>query len=365
MVPFILTNDGTISMVLDGKPTQVAQDHPSYALIRKALKKATPQEILNLFDVKKATENYITSTGNKRVTIDNGQVCLDGKPVHNAISQRVLDFMAEGLPFDHLLKFMENIAENPSYNSQQELYTFLSNRNLPITEDGCFLAYKAVRQDWMDKYTGTVDNHIGQKPFMPRNEVDDDKHTECSKGLHVGALDYAGTYGTSGDRMLIVKVHPKDAVSVPSNSSFVKLRVCQYEVMGEFEHSLTKPLYQANSVQPCECCNNDNEYDEDGYDSDGYDENGYDCDGFDEDGFNEDGFDRNGYDEDGYDDNGLDEYGVGYDDEDDDLTDDIDKDDDTCNCPLCRIQVVDKSSNTTSNYRYNVRGKDGKFVCKK
>ena len=52
-------------------------------------------------------------------------------------------------------------------------------------------------------------------------------------------------YGSleANDVIVIVKINPKDAVSVPSDSSYEKLRTCKYEVVGQYEGQLLKPLY--------------------------------------------------------------------------------------------------------------------------
>lgn len=290
-VPFVSIN-GVLTLVIGGNSVQVGPEHPSYGTIKKVLKTATEAELLKLVDVKTAVQTYVSTASNGRAEVKDGQVYFDGKPVHNTLAKRVIDFMKEGLPFEHLLRFMENVSANPSYTAQNELFDFLENKNLPITEDGCFLAYKAIRHDWMDKYTGTVDNHIGKKPSMKRSQVDDNRKNECSKGLHCGALDYVAHYGGGDDRIIIVKVNPKDAVSVPCDYSFQKLRCSDYEVMAEFTGELVKPLYK-DDVNPVASpvdddnydwswCDDDDDYDddwdEDDYDDDDYEDDDDECD---------------------------------------------------------------------------------------
>jgi hypothetical protein len=228
-----------------------------------------------MVDVQTSMQTFVEKESKGRAAVSNGQVYFDGKPVHNTLSDRILQFMREGLPFKHLLAFMENISLNPSYNSQQELFDFLQNKSLPITEDGHFLAYKAVRNDWMDKYTGTISNKIGNVIEVTRASVDDNRAHECSKGLHCGALDYVYQYGSGDDRIIIVKVNPRDAVSVPKDYSYQKLRTCRYEVVGEFNGELKKSLYTAKAEEvesPVDDENYDwswcDDYDEDDYDDD-------------------------------------------------------------------------------------------------
>ena len=101
----------------------------------------------------------------------------------------------------------------------------------------------------MDKYTGTISNAIGTIVEVSRGSVDDNRSNECSKGLHCGALDYVYSYGNGDDRIVIVKVNPADAVSVPKDHTYQKLRTCRYEVVSEFVGELKSPLYTAKASE--------------------------------------------------------------------------------------------------------------------
>ena len=241
-VPFMWV-DGNLTVILKNKAHQVIPDHTNYKLILEALPTATEDELLELVDIEKAVATF--SDG--QVSIVNGKVMFEGEEVHGSISKRILEFMSKGLPFQPLVKFLENLMENPSMQSQQELYDFLEHENLPITEDGCFLAYKAVNSDFKDKWKGTFDNKVGQVCEMRRAKVDDNRGRGCSAGLHAGALNYVATYGSvdAGDNIVIVKINPEDVVSVPSDCNCEKLRTCKYEVVGLYQGELPKPLYKA------------------------------------------------------------------------------------------------------------------------
>ena len=246
--PFVYVN-GTLSLVLQGKTVQITPEHPSYGLIKKSLATASEAELLKLCDVQTSMETFVRQESQGKAIVANGVVYFNGKPVHNTLTDRVLEFMREGLPFRHLLKFMENCDLNPSNRAKEELFDFLQNKSLPITEDGCFLAYKAVKGDFFDKHSGTICNKVGSIVEVPRNAVDDERANECSYGLHAGALEYASNYGSNGDKMLIVKINPRDAVSVPKDCSYQKLRTCRYEVISEFVNEMKKPLYTAKAEE--------------------------------------------------------------------------------------------------------------------
>ena len=241
-VPFMWV-DGNLTLILNNKAHQVLPDHINYKMILEALPTATNDELLELVDIETAVANF--SQG--QVEVKNGKVLFEGEEVHGSISKRILEFMSKGLPFEPLVKFLENLMNNPSMQSQTELYDFLEHENLPITEDGYFLAYKAVSKDFKDKWRGSFDNRVGQVCEMRRAKVDDNRGRGCSAGLHAGALNYVASYGSvdAGDHIVIVKINPEDVVSVPSDCNCEKLRTCKYEVVGEYQGELLKPLYKS------------------------------------------------------------------------------------------------------------------------
>ena len=267
-VPFMWV-DGNLTVILKNKAHQVIPDHTNYKLILEALPTATEDELLELVDIEKAIATF--SQG--QVSIVNGKVMFEGEEVHGSISKRIIEFMSKGLPFQPLVNFLENLMKNPSMQSQQELYDFLEHENLPVTEDGCFLAYKAVNSDFKDKWKGTFDNKVGQVCEMRRAKVDDNRGRGCSAGLHAGALNYVANYGNvdAGDNIVIVKINPEDVVSVPSDCNCEKLRTCKYEVVGLYQGELPKPLYKAefeadSYVDDDEYSTVYDEYDEDYWD---------------------------------------------------------------------------------------------------
>jgi len=138
------------------------------------------------------------------------------------------------------LRFWENLKQNPSYNARLMLFNFLSHNGHPLTEDGCFIAYRGVTEDFKDKHTRKFDNSVGAICEMPRELVDDNPNNTCSAGLHVACYDYAKGFG---EKLVEVKVNPKDVVCVPVDYNGTKMRTCRFEVVAVGEKLREEVLY--------------------------------------------------------------------------------------------------------------------------
>ena len=165
--------------------------------------------------------------------IENGAVLYKGEVIDDGLTRRILDMQANGDNIEPMVNFVVNLRSNPSKRAVDELYGFLDANSLPITDDGHFLAYKNVASNYHDRHSQTFDNNVGRIPEMDRNAVDDDKDRTCSTGLHFCSMEYLkGFWGTEGHTM-IIKINPKDVVSIPEDYNNSKGRCCRYEVIGE------------------------------------------------------------------------------------------------------------------------------------
>lgn len=259
---YLITVDN-ITVSKNGKTHIVGRQYAQFQSIVDALKDNDFDKAFDLAD--RATA--LTKQSKGEFVVKNGVVYQNGLPIHNVVTDRILQFQDEGLPFEPLVKFLENLLQNPSTRSVTELYKFLEHKFMPITEDGCFLAYKAVQKDYLsitsgttqvrvskDKgktwktVTGKVPNNVGNIVEVDRNQVDDNAERTCSFGLHAGALDYANTFGGSDSKKVIVKINPRDAVSVPTDANAQKLRASRYEVIADFQDKISEPLVSSNGT---------------------------------------------------------------------------------------------------------------------
>lgn len=238
-----LITESSITIMMNGKQYILTEDnHQHYTELRNALKKNDIPTIERLIDLPKQINHY----GDGKITVVDGVVMYNGDELHNSLTRRLLRQMDEGFDVTSLLNFLENLMANPSMVARKELYDWLEENNNPITEDGCFIAFKNVQKNYMDHYTGTIRNAVGDTPKMDRSKVDDDRHNTCSAGLHFASESYLPHYTGGGDnnRTMILKVNPADVVSIPVDYNHAKGRCWTYEVIGELDSDGFQKFYK-------------------------------------------------------------------------------------------------------------------------
>jgi len=255
-----LITDSNITVNYDGQTHIVPRTDSLAEKLILAIKEKKLDDIPNLVSAAKRIEKF--SDGN--FTVVDGEILVNGVVAPAALGNKILKFANEGLPYEPLVKFAENIQRNPSYRAVNELFQFLEKNDHPITEDGKFIAYKRVRDDFKDVHTGTFDNSPGNVVEMPRNQVNEDSTQTCSYGLHVANWDYAVNF-YQGGVMLEVEVDPADVVAVPVDYNQSKMRVCKYKVLGVVDkaHSSDTSLRIVHDSGPepeeeddCNSCSN-------------------------------------------------------------------------------------------------------------
>lgn len=239
MYPFIMQGN-QITIVIDNKPHQIGPTHIAYEKIKTAIKDGDWDVVKDMVEPKEILLNY--SGGNIEI-VDN-RLYWNGIELHNSLTARIISMYKEGFSIAPMVKFISNLMENPSQRAVKELYGFLEKNTLPITEDGYFLAYKKVRENYLDVYSGTLNNSIGEVLEMPRNQVDDDANRTCSAGLHFCSIEYLKSFG--GERTVILKINPRDVVSIPIDYDNAKGRCCRYEVVGEIDQNKPESAFKAS-----------------------------------------------------------------------------------------------------------------------
>lgn len=287
-VPYTLS-ENSITIFWEGKPYTLKKDHVNFQLARQAILDARYDDLGDLIDIVKAVENFVEGD----IEVRDEVVYYKNHRLHGVVVDKLLEMLRAGMKDSApLTNFITRLQANPSANSVNELYSFMSYKSLANTPEGLVLGYKGVQSDYWST-TGNADtivlqgktnerhqilNEVGATIEVARRCVDDNKDNHCSFGLHVGSFDYADSWAGESGRLLLVEFDPADAVSVPTDCDFQKLRVSKYRVVSDITDTrkeLNKPVYEAN--KPIYGSDSDVELDEEDYD-DLELQNEYDCD---------------------------------------------------------------------------------------
>lgn len=237
---FVWNANSKFISITQGRETWNAdKDHPGFAAAFAFLSQsvgadyATEQELVrkarDTINIERAVKEFVKGD----VRISDGSLFYQDIELRSGLVDRILAAMNAGEDFEFFLPFLENLLENPSPKAVQRLFDFLVANDIEITKDGYFIGWKIVRDNYFDCHSGTFDNSPGKVVKMPRSRVNDDDTQTCSAGLHVCSKGYIGHFGGSNSRVVSVKVHPRDVVSIPVDYNDAKMRACQYEVLAD------------------------------------------------------------------------------------------------------------------------------------
>jgi hypothetical protein len=253
---YIISNSGVVNAVVGGNSYTFDKNHQNYTSLLTYLKNGNVEHFEASYDVASTIEHYCDGY----VHVKGGNLTWQGVPMPDLFTDRILQMRKEGFNIDPMLNFLDNMNDNPSDEAIVELFDFMQNQHLPITGDGHFLAYKAVNENFKDLWSNSLDNSVGSEVSVPRESVDSNRDRGCSKGLHVGSINYVSSYGGvdidsmsddddggGGNQIVICKVNPRDVVSVPTCSRFQKLRCCKYEVVSLFNDIFESSVHMTDA----------------------------------------------------------------------------------------------------------------------
>jgi len=273
-VPYI-QSENSLTIFWEGKPYTLRKDHPNFNNAKKAILDGEYDRLGDLVDIAKSVEDFVEGD----IEVKDEVVYYKGHRLHGVVVDKLIEMLRAGAKDSApIVNFITRLQANPSANSVAELYTFLGYKSLPTTPEGLCLGYKGVQGDYWSS-TGNADtivvqgqtnerhqilNEVGATIEVARRCVDDNRDNHCSFGLHVGSYDYANNWAGESGRLLVVEFDPADAVSVPTDCDFQKLRVSKYRVVSDITDTrkeLNRPVYEAN--KPIYGSDDDINFDED------------------------------------------------------------------------------------------------------
>ena len=242
-VPSFISGD-TLTFYHNHKAYQVDASFPGFEEIKEELRKgalADPERMIALSSPAQAISAQVDAAVAAdrlpagTISVTRSEIRYNGEVIEGVLVDRILASLAEGFDIMPMVRFMENLFQNPADFARDELYLWLETSNLPITEDGHFLAYKNVNQNYTSIHDSKTDNTPGKVVSMDRSKVDPDRHRTCSAGLHFCSKDYLPHFYSNGARTVVVKINPADVVSIPSDYNNTKGRAWQYLVLEDVD----------------------------------------------------------------------------------------------------------------------------------
>lgn len=281
-IPYSLvaqTDEPILTLLLDGEPHTVTSAHAGFKAIRAHLTGSDihdPAVVRRLLDMRQHVAEQMQRLS-ERVTFHDDSLYFDGDRLDKPMTRQIVRLIRESngvipsgrdtvldggdLAADAILpmvRFLENLALNPSRVARATLFEWLARRRFTITSDGMILGYKGVQADDLNRsvmcgredvtvtlgnsrevHVGNIPNPVGALVEIPRGLVNPHRHVGCGVGLHVGTYDYASGWGS---RLLHVLLNPRDVVVCPDDSSIQKMRVARYTVLEIAAHQVTTAL---------------------------------------------------------------------------------------------------------------------------
>ena len=242
---YTITNE-SVTLIMEGRTYTVRAGERNFQAIVGAIMAQAWDKLPELTVAGIAVEKWVGEVKDFTYSRERNAIFYLGDQLPDRLSKRIVTMADTGADPSGLLLFWQRLQRNPSMRSVTQLYSFLEHKGIPIDKEGYILAYKGVKPDYTDVHSGTFDNRPGNTHEMPRNKISDDPREACHVGFHVGSLQYARDFGS---RTVIVRVDPEHVVSVPYDHSAQKMRVCRYEVIGNYGDKLPDAYIDDTEVE--------------------------------------------------------------------------------------------------------------------
>lgn len=234
----VMASENSITISVGDESETITASDEKFPLVSDIVweNRGSQESLAEAFEQMSYKQQFIKMTkGLVEIDSAKGAVLYDGHQIAAGLTNRIIEACQDGdeKKLTGLVEFTHKLHENPSRRAVMELFGFLEAADILIREDGLVEAFKRVRHDYYDFFTGKTRNKPGDEPFMYRWEVDENQHETCSDGYHVCAKSYLPHYHGGDGRVVKCLVHPKDFVSIPVDHQNAKARVCRYKVISE------------------------------------------------------------------------------------------------------------------------------------
>lgn len=234
--PFYIMSEDSVTVYFNGLPDTIDKTHQNFDAVIKEIRNENWDAVEVLINIPRGVERY--SKGN--IQIINSEFYFKGHLLTDYLCDRIISMLDDGMNIDLMVAYFENLMENPDPRARADQFKWIEKGKMPITNDGYIVAYKKVRGDLKSYHNGKwvgdtfhpnqyYSHNIGDVCEMPRDKCNSNPNETCSDGLHFCSFSYLESY--CGDKTVMLKIHPRDIVSIPTDYNFAKARCCRYEVL--------------------------------------------------------------------------------------------------------------------------------------
>ena len=255
----LIPNRSITLVTSDFRVLTATRDNPNWPKIESAIKANDELALIDAISMKRSVETF-GKTG--RIEIRGNDVYYRGEKLYGEDVSRIFSYLSMGAPQESMIKFLDEKLKNDKPLAVTSLYTFLNNKEMPLTANGTVLGFKGVQQNLYSVHTGSeplisgsrnangsILNEIGETVWMDMRYVDRDANNSCGPGLHIGSKNYAKGWGP---RVMVVEFSPANVGMVPNHACEV-LRVNKYRVVGELnEGDYLGETFNDNYARPFE-----------------------------------------------------------------------------------------------------------------
>ena len=204
---------GNISIFYNSKSYNITASDKRFGKLKKACLNNDNYGIIELIDL----ENKIKEVSD----VKDGKILVQGYETPDNLAVKIVDIV--NIDKSIIQKFNKRLSKNPSKSAHKNLLKFLNYHGCCFLDDGRFVAYKYVKDNFKDCFSGKLDYSPGSIVKMKRSEVVENPNLPCQSGLHVGTWEYVKSENT----IVAVIVDPYDVVSVPNDYGHQKMRCCK------------------------------------------------------------------------------------------------------------------------------------------
>lgn len=243
MIPYIDNNE-YVTFFYKGRTHQLSVDNDYYDTLINILTKEN-DKIEEAIEY--CNDPVLRRMGKKlgiEIDYETYQAFYNGERVENNALNYLFHLYQKKVGCKHIENFLTKLFKNPIKETITHLFDFVQLNQMPICEDGCFLAYKVVGANYKSLHDNKTPNFVGTniEPVLEWSEIDTNRNSTCSNGYHFCSWKYIDSaFGgferikAREERLLILKIDPEMVGSIPYDYDGSKGRARTYFIESEYD----------------------------------------------------------------------------------------------------------------------------------